>query len=273
MRKLAIVLMLILTGCASTGGSGYRPYEFYYFDKEPGDKLVASTYYEVLAVYYYTVRKLHISYRLPSEDTEHIIYTMINALEQGKAIQLQIPHYNSGRTLRVTVRTDYELKNKKPNLLILSNYDIKKQKPMPDSKLDSTYANLFYMVGDKLVNFAYIDEPTTKEQLAKMDTVQLSNEYLYDEKFDNDEKGFKMLKKAIPAEKNALNKLYMQITLAEYHMMFNDYDAAKATLQEAEKTIEAETDKDTQDRMRYNWRITKNIYTFCTHYDQRRKAE
>lgn len=272
MRKLIIILMLFITGCASSGGGGAKTYEFYNLKDGKGDPLVANTYYEVLAVYYYMVHKVRISHELPGADVENIIYTILRSLEKGEAIQLQIPRYRSRNTLRVTLRTDVELKkHKQPNLLIASNYDLDKKRPLPDgANLDNTYANLFFMVGDKLVRYPYIMEPSSKEDLAKLTPVQLSNQYLYDDSFDNDEVGFKMLDKELAKEKDPLTRVYLLTTKAEYQLMYGNYEDARATLEEAEKIVNAQRSGETKDKMSYTWTISKNIYVLCKHYDERR---
>lgn len=269
MRKIIIFLLFFISGCATTGSSP-TTYNFYYNKEINGEKLKANPFISVFNIYYHGIRKVHLYKHFPESDITKIVLKIIKSLEEGKAIQLQVPNMTGSRALVMTFRTDIKTKDDKPTVFLTTNYDRKSRKAVSLSSKKS-YANLFYMIGDKLVLYYYIDDPATKQELDDMTIVEKTGYFLFDDNFENDEKGMNILLKSIPKEDNRKEKVYQMLTLSYYQMMFGEYKTSRKTLDDALLLANKESNQADRNNMMYSLRIAENVYNICQEYEYQLK--
>ncbi|NIP41551.1 MAG: hypothetical protein GWN00_05305, partial [Aliifodinibius sp.] len=130
MRKLIILFTLIVTGCATSGGSTPTSFEFYKNADHDGDKLIANTFYSVYGIYH-TLGEVNLHNLFPVGDVNRMVLKIVKSLEQGEAIQMQVPNMTGKRTLIVTFRTDFETDTDLPSVFITTNYNQDKEKAVP----------------------------------------------------------------------------------------------------------------------------------------------
>jgi hypothetical protein len=266
MRFLLPLLFLLFTACA-TAPVQPQNYRIHAIDTPKGVALQVNDFYSVYYVYMNVIRAMELDASLSREEIEQVITHMIDTLKRGQGVQIVIPNYNGGLDLRATLRTDFQIsKDNIPNLLLVTNYSANLKKAVEGDMQKDAYATYFIIDGDKLIKHQYVDEPKSQAELNAMSLNNLANYYLLDADDANDRLGKVMLERALPNEKNAIDRFIIHLTLSEYSLLEGDVEQARQQLGSAETIINAQSDARNRQRMSQLYSYASDIVYYYGKY-------
>lgn len=272
-RILSYAVMVIFLTAFSFNSTWAASYQVRAFNNDSGAsgsdasqiKYKVNDFYSVYYIYMNVIRAMKVDERLSNNEVAQVINDIIHNLNRRKAVQLTVSGYSGDEDLRVTLRTKYD-NNKKPILMVVSNYDAKKQKTVTGEEQRNAYGTFFYLMNDKLVKYQYISQAKTKKEQAKKSTNNLADYYLMDEKQDNDAEGKELLINGIKNAKKSMEKFIMNLTLSEYHLLENDTAKAATVLEVAKKIMMSADDAKNQKRMKNIFKYADDINAYFMSY-------
>lgn len=216
----------------------------------------ANDFYSTYYIYLNVVKALALEKHLTSKQIDTLIVKMIRGLKKNGMVQIRVSGYKGGE-LRATLRTNVAKTNRKPILMLITNYDAKNKRIVSENDLINAYATYFYLIRDKLVKFQLVHDKKNKMKKAKKTINGLADHYLLDDDFKNDKKGKKLLLKGIKTAKNEGDRFIMYLTLSEYYLLEKNTKKAKIVLEKAK----AVADKISDDKRK---RFLMNVYHYAS---------
>jgi hypothetical protein len=207
--------------------------------KRVDEKYTANDFYSTYYIYLNVIRALEIEKRLSEDEIGGVIGKMIANLRKNGMTQLTMPGYSGEGNLRVSLRVYHNMKNGRPILLLVSNYDPAQKRIVTGDASNRAYATYFYLVRDKLVKYQYIANADEKKRDAQKSVNDLADYYLLDESSDDDAEGKALLINGIKKEKDDGERFIMYLTLSEYYLLENNTRDAKKALDEAGRILNA----------------------------------
>lgn len=238
MKKLIVSLLII--AFVPLFSSCVKNNQFKIFPLENTEEFNyrVNDFYSIYYVYMNVIRALKVDQRLSPQEVEKVVIKMVRTLKANKKVQLQVSGYQGGEDLRITLSITRSKKNKRPILLLVSNYDPKSETVVSSQSGKDPYATFFYFKGDKLVKYQYVDKRKTKGELKKRSVNSQADYYLLDESPGNDALGKKMLIEGIKKGGDKLKSFIMNLTLSEYYLLEGNTRKAEAALNIARKITE-----------------------------------
>lgn len=116
------------------------------------------------------------------------------------------------------------------------------------------------MIGDKLVKQQYVSEAKARHKKASnKGPNSLADFYLKDAEADNDAKGRDLVQKTLARSKDPMERFFLTLTLSEYHLLFNDLEAARSAVASAGDMAKSEKNPEARKQMQGNIALMNSV--------------
>jgi hypothetical protein len=233
----------------SSGSSGTNsedivvdpPYYIETFEMQEKKNIHINTFYYVNHFFLHVLTNFGILDSLNNEDVEYIVGETLKGLSSGEPVNFIYNRFSGEKKLAISL--SIVAKDKNNYLLLLTNYDSKKQDVLPldtpKEKRQDCFTSIYYIAPDKLVNENHFYSKEVENELKKSgNLLNLADFYIFDEKPDNDVLIEEILTKAYANQKKPEDKFQAAILFSLYYMMIDKPDLALSALENARTLLD-----------------------------------
>ena len=233
MGRLIVIIMILFSITAFYSEANAAEYQVQAKQNPAKVAYQANDFYSLYYVYFNVIQALEVEQRLSEAAVRKVIFSTLDNLKQHRFSQLQINGYPGPEALRVTLRTDIIPNENKPILWLITNYSHQQEAVVTGEALKHAYGTYFYLIGDKLVKYQRLKQAKSQAQLATLPVNAQADYYLLDASPENDHTGKQLLLDALNEPASQDDRIIMNLTLSQYHLLDANLKGAEARIDKA----------------------------------------
>jgi hypothetical protein len=218
------------------------PYYLEIFEMKDKKQINISSFYFVNHLFVHVFDSFNLFPKLQDEDIEYICEETLRGLCSYAPVNLIFNKFKEQDKLAFSL--SIISKNDNNYLLILSNFDTKKDRVLsldtPKEKRANCFSTIFLITSDKLVNENHFYSQEIETKLKKANNPNnLVDFYLFDEKVENDSAIEELLTKAYASPKTPEDKFQTAMLFSLFYMMKHNFKMAGSSLEIAKAVLDS----------------------------------